>query len=347
MSTTARQIRSKVSRAHENISEFQTRAAAFHKANPHIIRTKEDLEAGQRVWFVAVVPAIPDSLASIAADAIGNLRKPLDYIATQIEVAAGRERVRGVYFPVGRDAANYQAQRRRYIQAAGKAALYAFDATEPYKGGRGEIIWQLHELYNPDKHTAPLALSGGYHAVDISPDLRAGMAESGFDPHVIPPLFIKPADRLCPLEAGDELFRAPLDHKVEEDRTFLLEIAFDNCADCLPAQRARVDARFLERLRERQRELHHSGSHPSHSDGAQRRRGETNARHGRARHAWEQANPSGSDALVYRSEILPRLRDVSISQLASATGLSASYCSAIRKGERVPHPRWWETLREL
>jgi hypothetical protein len=30
-----------------------------------------------------------------------------------------------------------------------------------------------------------------------------------------------------------------------------------------------------------------------------------------------------------------------------ATGLTRAYCSRIRKGELVPHPRHWDALRSL
>jgi hypothetical protein len=46
-------------------------------------------------------------------------------------------------------------------------------------------------------------------------------------------------------------------------------------------------------------------------------------------------------------EILPGLHEATIARLAAATGLSAHYCSLIRLGKRVPHPRHWETLRSL
>jgi hypothetical protein len=48
---------------------------------------------------------------------------------------------------------------------------------------------------------------------------------------------------------------------------------------------------------------------------------------------------------VFRSEILPVLRRRSIAELMGATGLSEHYCSLIRLGKKVPHPRHWRTLR--
>jgi hypothetical protein len=50
---------------------------------------------------------------------------------------------------------------------------------------------------------------------------------------------------------------------------------------------------------------------------------------------------------VFKHEILPGLRDVPLSIIARATGFSRGYCSFIRRGVRIPHPRHWEALRKI
>lgn len=49
----------------------------------------------------------------------------------------------------------------------------------------------------------------------------------------------------------------------------------------------------------------------------------------------------------YRREVLPGLRGIPVRKLAAATGLSRPYCSEIRRGMKIPHPRHWESLRAL
>jgi CRISPR-associated endonuclease Cas1 len=119
------------------------------------------------------------------------------------------------------------------------------------------------------------------------------------------------------------------------------------CSGCAPLRRARNDAAFVERARRYQQELHNSGEHPSMSAAAQRSRGLTNAAHGRARYEWEQTHSGGANVSDFVADILPGLQFVSATRMAAATGLSLSYCSAIRKGMRLPHPRWWAQLAEL
>lgn len=60
---------------------------------------------------------------------------------------------------------------------------------------------------------------------------------------------------------------------------------------------------------------------------------------------WERRNGSALDPEVFGREILSRLHGVSASHLAETTGLSRPYCSAILRGERVPHSRWWTTIQ--
>jgi hypothetical protein len=73
-------------------------------------------------------------------------------------------------------------------------------------------------------------------------------------------------------------------------------------------------------------------------------RGSKNAAHQRAVREWAGERP---DPDVFRTEILPELRRPSIGELVAATGLSQRYCSLIRLGKKLPHPRHWDALREV
>jgi hypothetical protein len=50
---------------------------------------------------------------------------------------------------------------------------------------------------------------------------------------------------------------------------------------------------------------------------------------------------------VFATEILPRLIDLTASEIATATGLSQHYAALIKRGRKTPHPRHWQTLREI
>jgi CRISPR associated protein Cas1 len=94
-------------------------------------------------------------------------------------------------------------------------------------------------------------------------------------------------------------------------------------------------ASVLARMRADQRD-------PAHGGRAAEIRGAKNAAHQAAVREWTGERP---DPTVFRTEILPGLRQVSIGELVAATGLSQHYCSLIRLGKKIPHPRHWDALR--
>jgi hypothetical protein len=74
----------------------------------------------------------------------------------------------------------------------------------------------------------------------------------------------------------------------------------------------------------------------------------TQRRQAVARWNW---NPSSQpDWLTddfYKNQIQPTLINVTLSQIASAIGVSMMYASDIRRGRRRPHPRHWQSLAQL
>ena len=93
----------------------------------------------------------------------------------------------------------------------------------------------------------------------------------------------------------------------------------------------------LARLRQEQQD-------PAHGGRAAEIRGAKNAAHQRAVRDWTGERPEPE---VFRTEILPGLYARSISELVAATGLSEHYCSLIRLGKKVPHPRHWEAFARV
>ena len=59
---------------------------------------------------------------------------------------------------------------------------------------------------------------------------------------------------------------------------------------------------------------------------------------------WDERYGKLTDLSAFSREILPRIQGVPLSRLVHATGLSLRYCSLIRRGEKVPHPRHWNAL---
>jgi len=113
------------------------------------------------------------------------------------------------------------------------------------------------------------------------------------------------------------------------------------CTVCKPAQSLEAMSRAHKALQARRV----AGDDPAHGGQAGRQRGERNAETLRANLAWERKQLQVSDPGTFVSEIGPKLSEMSLAAMMRATGLSRPYCSMIKRGVRIPHPRHWEALR--
>lgn len=96
-------------------------------------------------------------------------------------------------------------------------------------------------------------------------------------------------------------------------------------------------------------ELRASGNDPAHGGDAGRRRGERNAAHVAAAMTWDRDDDGRipMDVETFTRDILPSLESVTLRVIATATGLSESYCSFARRGLKIPHQRHWGALALL
>lgn len=107
-------------------------------------------------------------------------------------------------------------------------AIRAVDAIRPYRGGN-DLLWQLSRLNNIDKHRLLLTVGSAYKAFNITPSIQSSWRETAPDwakNITIPPIIIRPADRLFPLKAGDKLFAGAADAELDVKMQFAFEIAF-------------------------------------------------------------------------------------------------------------------------
>jgi CRISPR-associated endonuclease Cas1 len=81
---------------------------------------------------------------------------------------------------------------------------------------------------------------------------------------------------------------------------------------------------------------------------ANARRAETQRRHDLARKVWSLADqPVWLTRDKFQKKVQPLLANTTLSQIASAIGVSIPYASDIRKGRNHPHPRHWQALARL
>lgn len=126
----------------------------------------------------------------------------------------------------------------------------------------------------------------------------------------------------------------------------------DYCDDCLPDRRSEQAAAFAQAGPAVLAVLRADSIDPAHGGAAGRKRGERNAAHVAAVERWRREHGAAerdvtANPHAFACDILPGLQSVPLRVMADATGLSESYCSFVRRGQKVPHRRHWTTLARL
>jgi CRISPR-associated endonuclease Cas1 len=119
------------------------------------------------------------------------------------------------------------------------------------------------------------------------------------------------------------------------------------CEECLPEQYGESRRKSLAAGRQVLARLRDNEQDPAHGGQAAQKRGKRITQQFQARAAWNASGQPEPDTQAFRREILPHLHGVPLTTMARATGLSRGYCSFIRRGVRIPHPRHWELFLRL
>jgi hypothetical protein len=119
------------------------------------------------------------------------------------------------------------------------------------------------------------------------------------------------------------------------------------CDERFPHRRAEVVANFVNAGPTALAKRRAEGTDPAHTEDARRRQGLRAAENARANRTWRESNPSPYTVFSFDKEVAIGLRAIPLSRMMVATGLSLRYCSLIRRGLKVPHPRHWQSLSEL
>ena len=121
-----------------------------------------------------------------------------------------------------------------------------------------------------------------------------------------------------------------------------------SCGKVIPRASTHCSRCAVEGLRIRMVDVARKGRIASRSPLSRARLSETQRRQTTACHRWSPADhPKWLTEEVYANQIQPGLANYSLSQIASAMGVSIPYASDIRRGGRRPHPRHWQALATL
>jgi CRISPR-associated endonuclease Cas1 len=119
------------------------------------------------------------------------------------------------------------------------------------------------------------------------------------------------------------------------------------CDVCFPDRRKSIVAKFTTAGPAALAKRRTRGTDPAHTEAARQKQGVRAAQNVRANREWEESNDSTALEIDFKRDILPGLQTLPLSQIIKASGLSLRYCSLIRRGLKVPHPRHWGSLEAL
>jgi hypothetical protein len=150
----------------------------------------------------------PD-IATITGDALHDLRAALDHLAQQLYlVGFGSASYRDqTSFQIAQTPKKFRAGLPGRVHGMRQDAIDAICALEPYVGGKGTDLWVLHRLNNIDKHRLIVTVGSAFRSMDLGAKMGHIFKRSFPEWGEIPKfeLFVRPADRMFPLKAGDLL----------------------------------------------------------------------------------------------------------------------------------------------
>ena len=192
-------------------------------------------------YYVSSVQPITPAILAIAGDAIQNTRSTLDYLACALWSRTNTGECK-IYFPITDSAAKYETESLGKVKGLRQDAVDAISAIEPYKGGKGDILWRLHHLSIIDKHRLPIAVVGanlGMHLPSLYPEEFPDSSKAN-------PWTILTHDTICPLKENDVLFRDDPGRELKQELQLpffvaLHEVGVFDCKPLLPTLKSMLD----------------------------------------------------------------------------------------------------------
>lgn len=122
---------------------------------------------------------------------------------------------------------------------------------------------------------------------------------------------------------------------------------FTSRPDCLPEVKAQRTDKLVIAARSVLADMRDAEQDPAQTLEAKVKRAAAYSARKESARVWLRDNPGPHDPEEFRRDILPGLITVTVPRMMRATGLTSSYCWKIRRGERLPHPMYWNSLRNL
>jgi hypothetical protein len=157
-----RSARLLVGRAKEHIEGLNESGKAFADSQPYAVSCDFDSEAGEYVYTVRIVQAMPDSFALDTADALNNMKSALDQaVCASVSAIFPARTLDGVCFPFADIQVHFDGAVRRGCKKVASDIVTLLRGFQPYKGGN-DLLWLMNQLSKMNRHRVlqPVELSG-------------------------------------------------------------------------------------------------------------------------------------------------------------------------------------------
>jgi hypothetical protein len=226
-------IRLKVERAKKHVQELHAIHGRFVQTNP--VRVGPYRQPDRRLAYaVCEIDPIPIEMSLVTGDILHNLRCALDHLARQLVMIGPRPDPNTEFnFPIHNKVGDHKACLKAIKKQVRSDAIDAFAAIEAYRGGKGHDIWILNRLNNVDKHRVIVTVGAATRAINVGAIMTEMMVKAderaakivAANPNALD-LWMRPADKQCPLKVGDVIFTDLPDAEPNEKLQFRFEIAF-------------------------------------------------------------------------------------------------------------------------
>ncbi len=227
-------LQAKLDRAERHIHDLKQYLDGWADAQRGGVRFDEDPSTGDRTYRLVDIEPLPPAIPLLIGDAVHNLRCALDHLALRLAVVGkGPGPHNRVYFPIYKTDALYTSKSVEKVEGIRPEAKKAIDDLEPYGGGSGDILWQLHSLDITDKHRLLISVASCNIRYSMPPRVIAHLKKEflGLEPDDLSPAQESQAFQQAnphpkfPVEPGDILCTVPKD-EVNENMYFSFAAVF-------------------------------------------------------------------------------------------------------------------------
>jgi hypothetical protein len=149
----------KLRRAEAHIEDLQAAINSFLKSNPYRLISQVNEDGAKEVWSIKIDP-IPWEIDAIAADAVHNLRTPLDKMLAvgfrHPTIHTKQAIAQKLKFPGIRHFNELKTILASLEEHLSRPVINFLRDAEPYEGGAGQIFSAINTLDNRDKHRSLL-----------------------------------------------------------------------------------------------------------------------------------------------------------------------------------------------